>query len=338
MDVIMNAIYGQKNSSPTPSPATTTSSTPANTPTTTSATTSATTSETTDKPATINQNFYNSLNELFLSPGAFITLLFIFVMFVGLYIYLGKSPDASGFFASYYSPSTPENGRFDKDEKTPIIFIVVAISLVILFVVSGMNYFYGSNVNASLKDFLSGTPKVDIKIQEPAPLPSLSTPTIPSLKPIQQVFNISDQKYTYDDANALCKAYGSRLATYEDLQDAYGKGASWCRMGWSDNQLALYPTSKDVYNQLQKIDGHEHDCGIPGVNGGYISNPNATFGVNCYGYKPVITQEEEEIMQTSSPYPQTEDDIIFDQKVNYYKTKIGDILISTFNYDQWNKI
>ena len=29
--------------------------------------------------------------------------------------------------------------------------------------------------------------------------------------------------------------------------------------------------------------GHENDCGRPGVNGGYIANTNAKYGVNCFG-------------------------------------------------------
>ena len=31
---------------------------------------------------------------------------------------------------------------------------------------------------------------------------------------------------------------------------------------------------------MQKIEGHEHDCGRPGVNGGYIANPNVNFSRN----------------------------------------------------------
>jgi hypothetical protein len=43
----------------------------------------------------------------------------------------------------------------------------------------------------------------------------------------------------------------------------------------------------DVSNYfLQGIKGHEHDCGRPGINGGYFDNPEMRFGVNCFGAKP----------------------------------------------------
>ena len=102
--------------------------------------------------------------------------------------------------------------------------------------------------------------------------------------------------------------------------------------------MALFPTQKNTFNELQKIKGHEHDCGRPGVNGGYIGNPNVKFGVNCFGYKPSITSEEEEMMQNTSPYPKTEKDILLEKKVDYWKNKIDDILVSPFNYNSWSKV
>ena len=38
--------------------------------------------------------------------------------------------------------------------------------------------------------------------------------------------------------------------------------------------MALFPTQYEHWEHLQKIKGHENDCGRPGVNGGYIDNPN----------------------------------------------------------------
>ena len=73
-------------------------------------------------------------------------------------------------------------------------------------------------------------------------------------------------KYTYDQAKAVCKAFDGDLAKYEQLEDAYDKGASWCSYGWSSNQLALYPTQKSTYDKLQEIKGHKNDCGRPGIN------------------------------------------------------------------------
>jgi hypothetical protein len=89
---------------------------------------------------------------------------------------------------------------------------------------------------------------------------------------------------------------------------------------------------------LQKIENHKNDCGRIGVNGGYIANPNVRFGVNCFGKKPRITAEEREMMDSATPYPETKEDKLFQQKVNYYRTKIDQILVSPFSYDSWGRI
>ena len=60
---------------------------------------------------------------------------------------------------------------------------------------------------------------------------------------------------------------------------------------------------KKTWNKLQKIKGHEHSCGRPGVNGGYIANDKIKFGVNCFGYKPKITPHEAELMKNTPLYP-----------------------------------
>ena len=49
----------------------------------------------------------------------------------------------------------------------------------------------------------------------------------------KQVFNISNNIYTYDDAEAVCKAFGAELADYHQLKDWYQKGADWCNYGWT---------------------------------------------------------------------------------------------------------
>lgn len=52
----------------------------------------------------------------------------------------------------------------------------------------------------------------------------------------REVFNISNNLYTYDDAQAICKSYDSRLATYNEVEDSYNDGGEWCNYGWSDAQ------------------------------------------------------------------------------------------------------
>ena len=47
-----------------------------------------------------------------------------------------------------------------------------------------------------------------------------------------EVFHISDNQFTYDDAPAVCAAYGAQLATLEQIIDSYNHGAEWCGYGW----------------------------------------------------------------------------------------------------------
>lgn len=154
----------------------------------------------------------------------------------------------------------------------------------------------------------------------------------------KEVFHIPGNNYTYCDAKSVCKAFGARLATFNEVEEAYDNGAQWCSYGWSKDQLALFPTQKSTYNMLKKKKGHEHDCGRPGINGGFIKNQNVRFGVNCYGHKPQITPKEEEMMASLSSPPVTKEEKQLNAKAKYYKSKIQDILIAPFNKNKWSKV
>ncbi len=154
----------------------------------------------------------------------------------------------------------------------------------------------------------------------------------------KQVFHVPVNKYTYQDARALCGAFGGRLATYNEIEEAYKKGGEWCSYGWSRGQNIYYPTQKATYKRLKKIKGHEHDCGRPGINGGYVSNPNARFGVNCIAPKPQMTAREQQYMESLNTYPKTQEEIEFKKRVNHYKKNLKNILVSPFNKQEWSEV
>jgi hypothetical protein len=162
--------------------------------------------------------------------------------------------------------------------------------------------------------------------------------TVQEITTKKQVFNIPGNFYNYENAKAVCAAYGSRLATYSEIEDAYKNGGEWCNYGWSDDQMALFPTQETTFNEYQKIEGHENDCGRPGVNGGYMENPEMQFGVNCYGYKPKINDQESYLMQYKTPFPQSKEELEAQQRVSYWKNKINDILVSPFNNTVWSEV
>ena len=148
----------------------------------------------------------------------------------------------------------------------------------------------------------------------------------------KQVFNISDNIFTYDDAEAVCKAYGGELATYEQLVDAYKKGANWCNYGWTKGQMILYPIQPEYYQKMQDNDPErQNDCGQVGINGGYYKNKNSMFGVNCYGYKRAPNGEE----RHKTKYMSDKDREIR-RKINEFRKKIKSFKLQPFNEDKWS--
>lgn len=266
-------------------------------------------------------NMYNYLNNLILNPIVFIIL---FLIIVAYFVFSSSLGNNNSFSLGNESSSNGENN---------IISVIIISILVILILVNAFQYFFSINVTAYINGLFTPKTEVDIVVDQTSYQPS----TVPEIKFRKQVFNVPGNYYNYENAKAVCNAYGANLATYKQIEDAYDKGAEWCNYGWSQDQMALFPTQQQTYDKLQTIDGHNHDCGRPGINGGYIANPEVKFGVNCFGYKPKIDKEEEDLMKTSSPYPETEKDLAFQKRVDYWKNNIDDILVSPFNNNKWSE-
>jgi hypothetical protein len=209
--------------------------------------------------------------------------------------------------------------------------IILWSIFIILLIINGFQYFFNVNITAAVKDIFTDKPKIDLTIQQEP-----DENVVPELKIIKEVYNIPDNKYSYDDAKAICQAYGGGLATYNQVESAYNKGGEWCNYGWSDDQMILFPTQKKTWDKLQTIEGHENDCGRPGINGGRIDNPNARFGVNCFGYKPIITPAEQDVMLNTPVHPISMKDKELQRKLEYWKKKVPDILVSPFNKNSWS--
>lgn len=203
---------------------------------------------------------------------------------------------------------------------------------IMLILLNGFQYFFNVNLTTRFVNFFTDQPRLEITMQVPEDEP------VQEMKIKKEVFNIPNNKYSYDDAKAICAAYGAKLANYDEIESSYKSGGEWCNYGWSDNQMALFPTQKETWDKLQKIKGHEHDCGRPGINGGFIDNKNIQFGVNCYGYKPLITPAETQKMQTASVFPMTMKDVEKQNRIDYWKKRIPEILLSPFNRSSWSII
>lgn len=218
-----------------------------------------------------------------------------------------------------------------------------------IVVMNGMRYFYGSDINADIKNVFGKQPEININAKIPAgsvgdikkELGSgmnggMNGDSGAGQSFSKQVFHVPGNKYTYTDAKAVCAAYGGKLASYNEMEDAYENGADWCSYGWSDDQMAFFPTQEEKWKKLQTKEGYKHACGRPGINGGYIANPNVRFGVNCYGYKPDITPYESKLMNTTTGVPVTKKEKEFEKMVNSWKTKIPNIVLAPFNNNSWS--
>lgn len=265
-------------------------------------------------------NMYNFLNGYLMNPTVFVILILVLVAYFVFSSSLGSSPSDS-------------LGSSNGGSNSIFTGIIIAI-LVVLLAAQAFQYFFSINITAYIQGLFSPKTTLDIVVDQSTYQPA----AVPEIKFRKQVFNVPGNYYTYDNAKALCKAYGADLATYDQVESAYNSGAEWCNYGWSADQLALFPTQKATYNNLQKIPGHKNDCGRPGINGGYIANPNVKFGVNCYGNKPRITSEEDELMKIEHPYPVTEQDIEFQKKVDHLKNNLDQILVSPFNHNMWSEL
>jgi len=283
---------------------------------------------------TVATDMYGFINSILSNPSIIIILVVVIFIYIILFIYLGESESSS---SSTFSPIANNNADSNSDSgSAKTISIIVIAIFIILVLINGFQYFFGVDIIATLKNIVTGKPEVDITVDTSRKDAAKSE--IPQILLKKQVFNIPDNTYVYSDAKALCSAYGSRLATYQEVEESYKKGGEWCNYGWSDGQMALFPTQQKTFDELQKIEGHENDCGRPGINGGYMANPALQFGVNCYGYKPRMTPEEEDLMATQPIYPKTEKDIAMENRVKYWKDKLKEILVSPFNHKLWSKL
>ena len=180
-----------------------------------------------------------------------------------------------------------------------VIAILILIALIIYIAITLIHYYNTECYEKkNLVDYIFNFSNNEVCIQEKAPVPAtpIQLPEerkriLPIFDKKEEVFHISNQDYSYEQSKCKCESYGARLATNAEVTDAYNNGAHWCSYGWTEKQSAYYPVQKCEWDKIiegnQRLPPKERKyCGIPGVNGGFFSNPELKFGVNCYGIKP----------------------------------------------------
>lgn len=221
--------------------------------------------------------------------------------------------------------------------------LAIAITLFVVFKDTIINVFNStwSTIEKYYKELTTSAPTMpsaDSK-QVGVAMDSTSQQLVEKVLPTRkEVFNISENHYTFADAEPLCKALGAELATYDQVKQAWNKGADWCNYGWVKGQAAVYPTQQETFDKLQNegTDSQRMACGQVGINGGYFDNPELRFGINCYGVKPAENKHSIENVMKNNDLPKTPEALEFDKKMLAYKAKSGEIAINPFKKDDWS--
>lgn len=204
------------------------------------------------------------------------------------------------------------------------------LSLVVVLALAALLYYLLNLFGVLTVDLNNG---INVNFHENAPAPASAKAKM-NHKPIEtkEVFFVEGNQFTYNDASAVCTAYGSELATYDQVADAFAKGAEWCGYGWSQGGMALFPTQESTWQAMQQeVDQTKRTaCGRPGINGGYF-DPTLKFGVNCYGAKPNNMGTK-----LPTPLPGT-DPSTFEKMVDKWKKMLHSFKLSPFNRDVWSE-
>ena len=199
---------------------------------------------------------------------------------------------------------------------------VLIIVIVILVIIFALAYYFrpDEQVNNSIQQELNN-------LQD-----ELELPETQCLARGDQVFNVGNNLFTYDEAKNVCKSFDGELASLKQVMDSYKDGADWCNYGWIKGQMAVFPTQQVTFDEKQRAPYSERlECGLPGVNGGYFENGKFLFGATCYGKKP-------------SKKAGHEDDDLINKLVSannhkaYEKLKnVEDLDILPFNKERWSQ-
>jgi len=252
-------------------------------------------------------------------------------------------------FMFYFVTNALAGGASENDTRENALFANVSILeiflwaiFIVIVLINGFQYFFNTNITTEISNLLSTKPQITITQTVPSESDGGGISDLgagPSLKMRKQVFHVPANVYDYDNAKALCQAYGANLANIDQMEEAHKSGAEWCSYGWSDNQMILYPTQKSSWEGLQKSTdpAKKNSCGRPGINGGYMENASMKAGVNCYGPKPDINPASSKLMSSIQNYEAGKMlDPLHESRVQQMKGKINDIVIAPFNKGAWS--
>ena len=147
----------------------------------------------------------NTLTNLGQNPIVMGIALVVYILFVVLFMSLG-SGDSSGD-----SGSSDSSGSSGSSSGGKFMEILLWSIFIVLLLLNGLSYIFNLNITTSLTNLFSTKPDMKV-IVHPQNIIGEDTaqPIAPASTP--EVFHVPGNKYTYENAKAVCSAYGSRLA------------------------------------------------------------------------------------------------------------------------------
>ena len=166
------------------------------------------------------------------------------------------------------SRSFPDQIQLNPTANSKRIYLILALFVVIMIII--FKVFFEDKVRQLILGDIYIKPEPEVPVQ------------------LEEVYNVGNNIYTYDEAQQVCNTLNAKLATHDQVVHAYKNGAEWCNYGWSSGQNALFPIQQETWEEIQtRPENYRNDCGDKyGVNGGFFENSELKFGVNCYGVKP----------------------------------------------------
>ena len=191
------------------------------------------------------QDIFDYLNNV--SIPVILIVIFVIIIIHFMITSLGNKTTINDFIVKGLNDTSTGGNNSMLFGGIGVLLIGVALLLIFQYV---LNY----KIFEQIKDFFSGTTiavkdkiqSVNTDVADILKIPEMSGSDVGDIfnkgEGENQVFNVPGNQYGYEDAKAVCSAYGARLAKYGELEDAYKKGGEWCNYGWSDGQMALFPT------------------------------------------------------------------------------------------------
>ena len=110
---------------------------------------------------TVSTNIYDYINGILSNPSIIVIIVIVLVVYISIFFSLGESDSSGSSSSSFnlFSSSSSDTSETGAGSKTISIFII-SIFLV-LMLINGLQYFFGVDIIAKIKNIFTGNPEVD---------------------------------------------------------------------------------------------------------------------------------------------------------------------------------